>query len=178
MKTLIRNGCAAIAMTLSLPIFANPNTHTDTARVTHVEPVYTTVEHRIPRETCWKDTVRTDKRAHRQSGTPVILGGVIGGLLGNELGDNRDNKRIGAVVGSILGASIASDIQGQHPSRNHHRRYEEIERCEISHTSEIEQVLDGYEVDYRYRGKNYSTFMKHHPGDQLTVSVRVDPLPR
>jgi len=158
---------------------AQAHAHQDVAKVTNVEPIYQTVQHRIPRETCWNETVRTEpERRRSRSHTPAIIGGVIGGLLGNEIGDNRDNKRIGAVVGTILGASIGSDIQRQNRRHEHHGapNYEEIKRCEMSHTVETEQVLEGYDVEYRYRGMTYSTFMHEHPGKTLAVSVQVQPL--
>lgn len=171
--------CSFVAsLAFSTQVYAKPPSHTDVAKVTHVEPVYQTVERRIPRETCWMETVRSeDPRLHRRSATPVILGSVIGGLVGKELGNNRDKRRIGAVVGSILGASIANDIQRQQPRHQNGAQYEEIERCEISHSIETEQVLEGYNVDYRFHGRNYSTFMEQRPGKTIPIAVQVRALP-
>ncbi len=157
--------------------------HHDVAHVINVEPVFQSIEHRVPKETCWKETVKIPARTDRRhSGTPAILGGIIGGALGHELGHGSDNKKIGTLVGSILGMSIASDIHRSHRSSNNrnssrqHDRFEEVEHCEISYTSEFEQELKGYHVSYRYHGQEYSTFMHEHPGKKIRVAVNVSPI--
>lgn len=155
--------------------------HKDLAKVTLVKPVYQTIEHRIPKEHCWVETVRESvpARHRKQSGTPALVGGIIGGVIGNEVGRGGDNKKIGAVVGSILGMSIAKDIHRQaHASRDNRDsyHYRDVERCEVSHRIETEQVLKGYDVEYRYNDRRYHTFMRQHPGEKLRVAVEVRPL--
>ncbi len=152
----------------------------DRATVTYVEPIYQTIEHRIPEERCWVETVREEhsQPSNGRSKTPTLVGGIIGGVIGNEVGRGGDNKKIGAVVGSLLGMSIANDIQkrSRHDTQYSNVSYRDVERCEVSHRMETEQVLKGYNVDYRYHGETYSTFMRQHPGDSIRVAVEVRPL--
>lgn len=156
---------------------ANPNRSTDMAKVIHSKPVYETIERRIPRESCWTETVREATPRRSNSKTPTLIGGIIGGVIGNEVGRGGDNKKIGAVVGSILGMSIGNDIGRNHRTRNSsHVQYREVERCETTHTIQTEQKLTGYDVNYRYHGKTYSTFMKQDPGAKLRVAVEVVPI--
>ncbi len=164
---------------IGLSAQAGPHRSTDYARVTKVEPIYETVRHSIPEETCWTETVREiSPQSNAHSATPTLIGGILGGVIGNEVGKGGDNKKIGAVVGSILGISIARDIQKQHRTRDHSNevRYRDVERCEVNERVEIEQVLSGYNVTYRYFNKSYQTFMQEHPGEKLRVAVNVRPL--
>ena len=171
-------GITLFATLLSQTTLAGGHRHTDFAQVTDVEPVYKTVEHRIPRESCWTETVRVENRPRQyRSGTPTLVGGIIGGAIGHELGNGKSNRKIGAVVGSILGASVARDIQYQRRSSNRSDiRYEDVERCEVSHTFETEEILQGYNVSYRYHGDEYQTFMHDHPGNKIRVAISVRPL--
>jgi len=159
---------------------AKPNKHTDYATVVSADPVYRTIEHRVPRESCWTETVEVrDRQRHAKSTTPALIGGLIGGAIGHELGRGKDNKKIGAVVGSILGMSVGNDIRrNKHHNRGDRIRFEEIERCEVSHTIETEEILQGYDVSYKYRGQHYETFMNEHPGRRIPVAVSVRPITR
>lgn len=178
-KILITLGITAVSGLISVSTHAAPKRHTDVARVTHVQPIYQTVEHRVPRESCWTETVREEQPSHRQrSGTPALIGGIIGGVIGNEVGRGGDNKKIGAVVGSILGMSVAKDIQKKHrqESNGYDVSYRDVERCETSYDIETEQIVDGYNVNYRYQGRDYTTFMNEHPGKKIRVAVNVRPI--
>ena len=152
--------------------------HNDFARVTHVDPVYHHVQHSVPQQNCWVETVREERPRHRHdSAAPAIIGGIIGGVIGNELGKGSHNKQIGSVVGSVLGITVAKDIQHQH---NKHAgaydvNYRDVERCETNYTIEHTRELQGYNVSYRYNGRDYKTFMREHPGKRIRVAVNVRP---
>lgn len=151
----------------------------DYARVTQVKPIYETIERRVPREQCWVETVREERPGHRaQSTTGTLLGGLIGGAVGHAVGHGKSNKKIGAVVGTVLGMSIANDAARHHNRQSHYRStsYRDVERCETHYQVKTEQVLNGYDVEYKYRGRLYNTFMEHQPGDKIKVAVQVTPL--
>lgn len=151
--------------------------HVDFAHVTQVTPIYQTIEHRIPQQRCWTETV-AQQHPQRRSAAGTIVGGVIGGVIGNEVGRGSDNKRIGAVVGSLLGMSIGNDISR---SRHHHSNnviYKDIERCEVNNRIETEQVLKGYNVTYKYQGKTFNAQTDEHPGKKIKVVVSVQPVKR
>lgn len=137
----------------------------DFARVSSVNPIYETVEHRVP-QSCNHSSHYDHHKS--QSATPVILGGVIGGAIGNRVGSNKSNKKVGAVVGSILGASIASDL-------NRHDRHIS-HRCKNRYTTRFEQQLVGYDVLYNYRGNTYRTTMQDHPGNRVQLRLSFDPV--
>ena len=163
------------------------------AKVTDVDPIYETVEHQVPRETCWTEKVRYtphqrhhDRHHASQSKTPVILGALIGGALGNELGHHKRNKQVGAVAGAILGGSIGADIQRQNRHDSYHDRhyddrhsydvaYRDEQRCKTYYDIETEERLTGYEVSYRFSGREYQTITDQHPGKKLRVRVGVEP---
>jgi len=146
--------------------------HTDLARVTGVQPIYSQVQHRRPQEQCWVETVR-EQRPRRQSGTATLIGGIIGGVIGSEVGRGKSNKKIGSVVGSALGMSIANDISR---GNRDDPRYRDIERCETTYRTEQQRVIQGYDVSYRYNNREYTTFMHEHPGKKIRVAVDVRPV--
>ncbi len=167
------------------------NSFVDFAKVTQVEPVFETIEHRVPREECWNEQVAYTPEPdyyhppHRdRSATPVILGALIGGALGNELGHHKRNKQVGAVAGAILGGSIGADIRRQQHREvyRQHRddagydvAYRTEKRCKTYYDIETEQRVTGYDVSYRYQGHDYSTWMARDPGKRLRVQVAVQP---
>ena len=182
-KSISATATAIGLVALSLHSNAGPHQITDVAKVTNVQPIYKTIEHRVPQEMCWVETVRIDDvPRRRRSSTPTLVGGIIGGVIGNEIGRGGDNKKIGAVVGTLLGMSIARDIDKHHkrheaePDKT--KRYEDVERCEVTEHVETEQVLDGYNVSYIYANRHFDTFMKKHPGKRLRVAVNVKPIVR
>ncbi len=149
------------------------NHHTDYARVTNVDPVYKTVSHRIPEQSCWIETSYEPVYRGHQPGTPMILGTLIGGAIGNKLGHSNTNKKVGAVAGAILGGSIASDIN--HKNNNHTVAHDQ-EVCDTVYRTEYEELLVGYDVSYRYHDRHYTSRMNEHPGKRIKVEVAVRPV--
>ncbi|MYM64766.1 glycine zipper 2TM domain-containing protein [Pseudomaricurvus sp. HS19] len=151
------------------------NHREDFARVTHVEPIYETIAHRIPEQSCYIETRYVPVEQSR-SHTPMILGAIIGGALGNELGHNSSNKKVGAAVGGILGGSIGRDIGNSRNRDSGHTRVVEEEVCETQYRTEHEQRIVGYNVDYRYQGHDYRTQTDYDPGKRIKVAVNVRPM--
>lgn len=181
-STLIITGLTCAALTTSAQADHKRYQHSgeqqriDVARVTHVEPVYQTVTHRIPERSCWNETRYESSRSEHRSHTPTILGTIIGGAIGNEVGHNKTNKKVGTVVGAVLGASIANDWQYKQGANRGHSYPVTEEVCEINQRVEHEQQVVGYNVSYKYQGQNYHTRMNHHPGKNLKVAVSVTPV--
>lgn len=144
------------------------------ARVVGVTPIYNRVEVSQPQTQCWNEQVEVrDRHRHSGSVTNEIVGGIVGGAIGNALGSNKGTKKVGAVVGAVLGASIANDLQ---PKYQQPVKYREVERCrQVTHTR-YEQQLQGYDVTYRFQGRQYKTQLDYHPGDSLAVELEVRPL--
>lgn len=154
------------------------NSHSDYAKVTHVEPIVVQHERRVPHRQCWEEEVSYQEPGsrHRNSYTGPILGSVIGGAIGNELGHSNTNKKVGTVVGAILGASIGHDVTRKHAYDEGRVRYRTETRCNVSHDIEYYERVTGYNVTYRYNGRTYQTRMDHDPGRRIRVRVNVVPV--
>lgn len=67
----------------------------------------------------------------------------------------------------------------QHLPWRHHRpdrRYVTVEhRCEIRTEYHNEARIDGYNVTYRYQGRNFTIRKDHDPGKRIRLRVRVEP---
>ncbi len=177
MKTFAKT-MALMCLSASPLAFADSHRFTDYAKVTRATPVYQTVEHRIPQESCWVETVRTERNhRHNDSATSTLVGGLIGGAIGHAVGRGKSNKKLGAVVGSVVGMSVGHDIgHKNHRTRHQTVSYDDVERCEVSYRTEVEERLSGYDVTYLYRGESYKTHMKTHPGKRIKVAVNVRPV--
>ena len=49
----------------------------------------------------------------------------------------------------------------------------DVERCRTVDTGR--DVLDGYDVTYRYQNRDFTTRLAYHPGDRVQVRVDVTP---
>ena len=66
--------------------YDNNPTFQDTARVTHVEPLYKTVRVSTPQRECWTESNNYNRRPQAKSYTSTIAGGILGGVLGHQFG--------------------------------------------------------------------------------------------
>lgn len=174
MKTRNVFAITALSFLLASPVLADGNRHADGgryydyAKVTDVHPVYDVVQVSTPRTVC-REQHYSSGPAEPRSYTGVITGGIIGGVIGNQA-VNGKYRDWGTVAGALLGGSIGNDIYqrnragGQYGSRRCH---------EVAEVRE-ERQLTGYEVAYRYKGRDYATFMDHDPGQKVRVAVSVD----
>lgn len=140
----------------------------DQAKVTDVRPIYETVHISTPRQVCRDETVYGTV-AGRDSYTGVIAGGIIGGVIGNQVvhGKYRD---WGTVAGALLGGSLGND----HRRRTPQDGAQVVQRCHVVDAVREEQQLAGYQVSYRYQGREYWTTMDHDPGKRVRVRIAVD----
>jgi uncharacterized protein YcfJ len=149
------------------------------AKVVNVDPIYRVVRFPTPKEECYQDEVRTwrEPRRYNVAGS-TFFGAAVGGLLGSTFA--RGDARIattagGALIGAALGNGIA---QG---GNRHSRGYEDVRyvnRCRVVQHVREERVIDGYWVDYKFRGRIYRTQMEEAPGSKIWVRITVDPVAR
>ena len=148
------------------------------AKVVSATAVYEPVRTVTPETECWTEQVTYEHRSNRvDSPVPMILGATVGGILGRGFGHRRSSKRRGTVVGAILGGTIGHQIgRGGKNSPSHSQRsYRDEERCETVSKVTWEDELRGYDVVYRYNGREYETHMTDAPGDRIRVIVNVVP---
>ena len=100
-----------------------------------------------------------------RSATGSIVGGVAGALLGSQVGGGTGNKAATA-VGGIAGAVIGDRVDNPDKPRT-----EQVERCREVQTSR--EVIKGYNVTYRYNGRDVTTTLPYQPGSTIRVGVGV-----
>ena len=134
------------------------------ARVLASTPVYETINE--PRRECWTETVTQETRAYSNNTGGAILGAFAGGLIGSTVGKG-DGKVAAAAVGAATGAVVGDRWNGSGT------RYEtvpqQVERCRTH--DNFRQVITGYDVLYRFEGREYSTRLPYDPGKWLALNV-------
>ncbi|MGE5318781.1 MAG: glycine zipper 2TM domain-containing protein [Hyphomicrobiaceae bacterium] len=144
------------------------------ARVISSTPVYDTIND--PRRECWIETVGSETRSYRDgnNGGGAILGAIAGGLLGSTIGKG-DGRVAAAAVGAATGAVVGD--RWSDGGIRYETRPRQVERCRIH--DDYRQVVSGYDVRYRFQGREYSTRLPYDPGKWLTLngnfSVADDP---
>lgn len=140
------------------------------ADVLRVDPVYDEVQVSRPREECYDTDVGGyhDPRDNNAAGT--VIGAIVGGVLGNTIGKG-DGRRAATVAGAVVGGAI-----GNNSARRDDRYYSSVEtRCRRIDERVSERRIVGYDVQYRYRGDVYMSYLDYDPGERMRVRVSVTP---
>jgi uncharacterized protein YcfJ len=194
----MKNSLAAVcALTVMGASFAqNPPTYSDTAQVVSSQPIYERVS--VPRQECVNETVTTDRRVvspgyqdaqyqpapsgERTVGAGTILGAVIGGVVGHQFGNSSRGRDHGTVAGVIGGGILGNVIENNQPTYtqpaaparvDYVPETRNVQRCQTVYDNRDE--VRGYNVTYRYQGRDYSTRMNYEPGPTLNVRVNLAP---
>lgn len=140
---------------------------TTRAKVLSSEPVYETINE--PRRECWTETVGYETRSYRDGSNAgsAILGAIAGGLIGSTVGKG-DGKVAAAAVGAATGAVIGD--RWSSGGTRHASVPQQVERC--SSRDNFRQVVTGYDVRYRFEGREYTTRLPYDPGPWLNLEVR------
>ena len=150
----------------------------DTAKVISSAPVYERVSE--PRQECWNETVNSTGVVTRPA--PVeersiggaLIGGVVGGVVGNQVGQGTGNTvatAAGAIAGAIIGDRVANP-----PSQQTQQTSQVPQTRQEQHCRQVENyrdVIRGYNVTYRYNGRDITTRLPYQPGDTVQVGVGV-----
>lgn len=143
----------------------------DTAWVLARTPVYEEVN--TPRRECWTEQVGyeyTSGTASRSYGG-AIIGAIAGGILGNQVGKGT-GKTVATAVGAATGAIVGDNIDNDgHRGERYVSRPRHEERCRV--VDQWERRLTGYNVVYRYQGREYTAFLPYDPGNTVRVRVQV-----
>ena len=98
-----------------------------------------------------------------RSYTGAAVGAVAGGLLGNQVG-NGAGKGATTAAGTIAGAMIGDRVATQQTGAG-------TQRCRTIESSR--EVIRGYDVVYRYNGRDVKTTLPYNPGRTVKVGVGV-----
>ena len=138
---------------------------TTRAKVLASTPVYETINE--PRQECWTETVGYETRSSRDgSAGGAIIGAIAGGLIGSTVGKG-DGRVAAAAVGAATGAVVGDRVSDGGTRYASHPR--QVERCRVH--DEYREVIGGYDVRYRFQGREYSTRLPYDPGKWLTLNV-------
>ncbi|MEM7564200.1 MAG: glycine zipper 2TM domain-containing protein [Pseudomonadota bacterium] len=147
------------------------------AKVVDVQPIYREVRVSSPIRECWDEPVYHTQHQHHKSAGGMLAGGLIGGIIGHQIGKGNGNK-VATAVGTLIGAQIGHEaVNGDHKSHRQSRElagYEEV--CKTRHRVSYEEVVDGYDVTYKYRGKRYHIEMPYDPGKRIKMRIQFTPV--
>jgi len=129
-------------------------------------PVYDIVNE--PRRECWTETTGYETQTYRNASGPggAILGAIAGGLIGSTVGKG-DGRVAAAAVGAATGAVVGDRWNGRGVTTE--SRPTQVERCAIHDNTR--QVLIGYDVRYRFNGREFMTRLPYDPGEFLKLNV-------
>ena len=165
---VIRSTLFAALAVATMPVAAqswgpDAGTFNAQARVVSAVPVREAVAS-APRQECWTE-VSEGAGGNQTAG--AVIGGIAGGLIGHQIGSGRGNTAA-TIAGALGGAAVGNEI-----GRRNNNDPRTIERCRtVSDTSE--RVV-GYDVVYRFQGREFTARLPYEPGPDLPVSVTVVP---
>lgn len=133
------------------------------ARVVSSVPIRQAVTS-APRQECW--TEYSDGSGGNQTAGAVI-GGIAGGLIGHQIGSGRGNTA--ATIAGTVGGALAGNELG----RRNNSDPRAVERCRT--VSDYEDRVTGYDVVYRFQGREFTARLPYDPGAELPVNVTVTP---
>jgi uncharacterized protein YcfJ len=137
---------------LALALAGEATAGSSYARVLSSSPIYDRVASN--EEVCYH------REARRDRGTEgAILGAIVGGALGNQVGKG-DGRKAATVAGAVAGAVIGRDID-RRDRHNYVCDYRPVYR----------DVIIGYDVTYRYKGRAYQDQIPYRPGRRIPVIV-------
>jgi len=145
------------------------------ARVTNVQPIYREVQVSRPIRECWEEPVYHTRHQQYGSAGGMLAGGLLGGIIGHQLGRGRPNK-VATAVGTIVGAKIGYDMVNRYSRHDAPTVAGYEEHCKTRNQISYEEVIDGYDVTYRYRGKKYQIEMPYDPGERIKMRIQFAPV--
>lgn len=134
------------------------------ARVISSTPIYNTINE--PHRECWTETTGYETRTYRNNNNGgTIIGAIAGGLLGSTVG-----KGNGRVAAAAVGAATGAVVGGRWNDGTRHESYPtQVERCRtIDH---VRQVVEAYDVRYRFQGRVYHTRLPYDPGNWVNLNA-------
>lgn len=154
--------------------------YVDTAKVISSTPIYERVSE--PKQECWVETVSSTGTVTKsvpveeRSVGGALLGGLIGGVVGSQIGQGNGSTvatGAGAIAGAIIGDRVANKDAQQQVQTTTSQVPQTREERHCRQVENFREVIRGYNVTYRYNGKDISTRLPHQPGNTVKVSVGV-----
>lgn len=133
-----------------------------------------------------------DNNGSRGIGAGTVLGAVIGGAIGHQFGNSSGGRDRGTAVGAILGGIVGNSAENDNRNyrdasyrNNSSRRVVDVDRVPVTRDvqrcqtiSDTRDEVRGYDVRYKYQGREYNTRLPYDPGSTMQVNVEVRPVSR
>jgi len=175
LKNIFAAGLTAVSA--SAWCVADATDFTDQAPVVATTPIYERVN--APKQECWNESVTTQGQSSGGSPLGAIVGGIAGGVIGHQIGSGRGNAvatGVGAVAGAVIGDKVDPNggiITGR---ANAGAQEQVVQRCRT--VNSVQDIVRGYDVTYRYNGRDVTIRMPYDPGPTVQVAVGVIQDPR
>ena len=171
----------AVCTLAGAPAFAE--SFTETVPVLSARAVVEQVP--VNHKQCWNETHHVyEHTVTRQDNGPMIgpgtvIGAVVGGVIGHQMGSSSGGRDRGTAAGAIVGGLVGNQVDKQNAADNPPQtvttsRPVTVEKCEV--VQEMRQVTTGFDVRYRYNGREYVSRMPYDPGRRIRVAINVDPV--
>ena len=155
--------------------YAQQHDFYDYARVIRVRPIYREVEVSRPIRECWQEPVYHTSHGQHKSAGGMLAGGLIGGIIGHQIGNGR-GKKVATAVGTLIGAQIGHEAVNGHRQQHNESVAGYEEHCKTRHQVSYEEVVDAYDVTYKYRGQRYHVEMPYDPGKRIKMRIQFTPV--
>jgi uncharacterized protein YcfJ len=122
----------------------------------------------------------------RTIGAGTVIGAIIGGVVGHQFGRSSGGRDVGTGVGVVAGGLIGNQIENSPPANaapgyaqggparvDYIPETRTVQRCKTVYDNRDE--VTGYNVAYRYQGRDYTTRMAYDPGPTMRVQVNLAP---
>jgi len=159
----------SVACLAGLPLAqAQATDFEDFGRVTRVTPRVEQVNR--PRQECRTEYQQVQQPAERGVGGSVV-GGIAGALLGSNIGSGH-GRTAATAAGAIAGAVVGDRVQNQNAQPGAVTE-QAVKQCRT--VDSWETRTRDYQVEYDYRGRNYTSIMSYDPGKEIRLRVSVEP---
>jgi uncharacterized protein YcfJ len=154
-----RNSIIALSVALMGGSAYAASDFVDTAQVISSTPIIERVSE--PRQEC--DAAPAPRNDGNIAG--AIIGGVVGGLLGHQVGQGS-GQTAATIVGAAGGAAAGTVVANRAGTQT-------AQRCRTVESTR--EVVSGYDVVYRYNGRDVNIALPYNPGSTIKVGIGAIP---
>ena len=90
---------------------------------------------------------------------------VVGGLIGSMIGNSESDRRVGTAIGVMVGGDIGKRWNSNRPG------VEYTEHCNVGYSNQVQRMVHGYKVTYKYHGRLSTVLMDYNPGSFITLTT-------
>tara|TARA_B100001094_G_C17941615_1_gene675860 strand:+ start:276 stop:818 length:543 start_codon:yes stop_codon:yes gene_type:complete len=150
-----------------LSSLAHAGNITTTGEVIRIEPIYTQVSNRQPKQVCGNvDVPVYGSGGNNNAGANALAGMIIGGILGKGVTGKDNGAAAGAVIGGIIGADKAQNNGRQIIG------YRSEYRCSTQYQNVQSNIVNEYRVTYNVNGHHLAVVVNSAVGQRAYIGQR------